>query len=82
MEPAAGLGIAVALIVIGFVIFALIFRLIWNWTVPAVFGLRAITFWQAVGILILSSILFGGHRVVSTDLSNLPKRVESPKSWI
>ena len=29
---------------------------------PAVSGLRLITFWQAIGILILSKILFGGFR--------------------
>ena len=35
---------------------------IWNWLAPAVFGLRTITFWQALGILILSKLLFGGFR--------------------
>jgi Ca2+/H+ antiporter, TMEM165/GDT1 family len=33
---------------------------LWNWLAPAVFGLHTITFWQALGILILSKILFGG----------------------
>jgi hypothetical protein len=44
--------------------------------VSAVFGLKEIAFWQAAGILIPASILFGGgHRVVSTDYySGLPKR--------
>jgi hypothetical protein len=39
--------------------------------------LKEITFWQAVGILILASILTGGHRVVSPDVTNIinvPKR--------
>ena len=35
---------------------------LWNWLMPALFGLRAITFWQAVGLLSLSWILFGGFR--------------------
>lgn len=39
---------------------------LWNWLLPAIFGWRVITFWQAVGILALSRILFGswggGHR--------------------
>jgi hypothetical protein len=34
---------------------------LWNWLLPALFGWRQITFWQAVGILALSRILFGGH---------------------
>ena len=62
---------------VGFVIFVVVFRWIWNHTVPAVFGAKAITFWQAVGILILASILTGGHRIVSPDVSNIfsvPKR--------
>jgi hypothetical protein len=33
---------------------------LWNWLAPAVFGGRTITFWQALGVLILSKILFGG----------------------
>jgi predicted membrane chloride channel (bestrophin family) len=35
---------------------------LWNWLMPALFGFHLITFWQAVGILILSKILFGGFR--------------------
>ena len=35
---------------------------LWNWLLPALFGWRVITFWQALGILVLSKILFGGPR--------------------
>jgi len=35
---------------------------LWNWLVPEVFGGRTITFWQALGLLVLSRILFGGLR--------------------
>jgi hypothetical protein len=35
-------------------------QLLWNWLMPILFGLREVTFWQAVGILALSRILFGG----------------------
>jgi hypothetical protein len=31
---------------------------LWNWLMPAIFKLPAIGFWQAVGILLLSHILF------------------------
>lgn len=34
--------------------------LLWNWLMPVLFGLSVITFWQALGILILSKIIFGG----------------------
>ncbi len=32
---------------------------LWNWLLPSLFGWKAITFWQAVGILTLCRILFG-----------------------
>jgi hypothetical protein len=33
---------------------------LWNWLLPALFGWREITFWQALGILVLCRVLFGG----------------------
>ena len=37
---------------------------LWNWLAPAIFGWHTITFWQALGLLVLCRILFGGlgHR--------------------
>jgi hypothetical protein len=35
---------------------------LWNWLMPGIFGLPVLTFWQAVGLLALSWILFGGWR--------------------
>jgi hypothetical protein len=32
---------------------------LWDWLMPAIFGLHPISFWQAVGLLALSWILFG-----------------------
>ena len=50
--------VAVGLVVLGFVV-----ERLWNWLVPGVFGWRSITFVQALGLLVLSKILFGGfHR--------------------
>ena len=33
---------------------------LWNWLIPALFGGKLITFWQALGMLVLSRILVGG----------------------
>ena len=33
---------------------------LWNWLTPELFGWRQITFWQALGLLTLCRILFGG----------------------
>ena len=35
-------------------------QLLWNWLLPPLFGFRQIGFWQGLGILALSRILFGG----------------------
>jgi hypothetical protein len=34
---------------------------LWNWLMPAIFGLPVISFWQAVGLLVLSHLLLKGH---------------------
>lgn len=31
---------------------------VWNWIVPSIFGLRYITFWEAIGLNILSHLIF------------------------
>ena len=41
---------------------ALIVMALWNAILPAVLGVKAITFLQALGILLLSKILFGGFK--------------------
>ena len=50
--------------VVAAVFFALVFGVVvmwlWNWLMPALFGLGSITFWQAFGILLLAKLLFGG----------------------
>jgi chromate transport protein ChrA len=43
--------------VLSFVVMSL-----WNWLMPALFGLHLISFWQALGLLVLSKLLFGGFR--------------------
>lgn len=46
----------------GVFIFGTAVMYLWNAVIPAVLGLGVITFWQAIGILVLSKILFGGFR--------------------
>ncbi|MEO7419649.1 MAG: hypothetical protein ABI163_21475, partial [Thermoanaerobaculia bacterium] len=33
---------------------------LWNWLLPPLFGWHEVTFWQALGLLALCRILFGG----------------------
>jgi hypothetical protein len=36
-----------------------IFHVLWNWTIPGIFHLPEITFWQAFRLLLLFGILLG-----------------------
>jgi hypothetical protein len=49
---------------------------LWNWLVPALFGWRQITFWQAVGLLTLCRILFGGSRWRGPGRYNFRRRMQ------
>jgi hypothetical protein len=40
-------------------LFGFIFMHLWNYLMPDLFGIKAITFFQGVGLVILSKILFG-----------------------
>jgi hypothetical protein len=56
-----GLKIAL-LVIVGAAVFGFVVMSLWNWLTPALFGWRHINFWQALGLLVLSKILFGGFR--------------------
>lgn len=38
----------------------LLFKYLWNITMPQVFNLKEITFWQAFRLILIAGILFGG----------------------
>lgn len=48
--------IVIALILL----FGYITMRLWNWLIPEVFGLSTLSYWQALGILVLAKIFFGG----------------------
>ena len=48
----------VGLIVLAAILLALPLQLLWNWLMPTIFNLPMITFWQALGLNIMSGILF------------------------
>jgi hypothetical protein len=47
-----------------------IFRWLWNITMPQVFGLRPVTFWQAFRVLLIASILFGNVSFAQVNNTN------------
>ena len=48
-----GIGIVALIFLFGWIV-----MLLWNWLMPEIFGLKQLSYWQAWGLLILSSILF------------------------
>ena len=59
MEPVAFL----IAIVVFFLVVAL-FNWLWNITMPQVFALKRITYWQAFRLLIIAGMLFGSESIV------------------
>jgi len=45
-------------------------KYLWNWLLPPLFGWRLISFWQALGLLALCRILFGGFGARGFGRSN------------
>ena len=45
--------IAIVIVLLGYPL-----MLLWNWLMPELFGLPEITFWQAIGLNILCTIMF------------------------
>ena len=71
MIPLFLVGAALFVTVGGFLV-----RYLWNWLLPTLFGLPLITFWQALGILVLCRILFGfGFRGGPRDRTYVRQRL-------
>jgi len=73
-------GIVLApLVVLGIVTFVFvggwIVQLLWNWLLPPLFGWREVTFWQALGLLALCRILFGGIGGRGSPRSRIRRRL-------
>ena len=69
IAPLAILGILLCVAIGGEVVLQL-----WNWLTPSIFGWRQITFWQAIGLLALCRILFGGFGIHRGSGSHSPIR--------
>ncbi len=52
----------IALAIVAVLVFGYIVSALWNQLIPVLFHGPVITFWQAIGLLILSRILFRGFR--------------------
>ena len=52
--------LAIPCIIVAIGLFIWFFQWLWNMVLPDVLGVKAITYWQSLGILVISKILFGG----------------------
>jgi len=53
----------IVLAALAITLFGYVVERLWNWLLPTICGVHSITFTQAIGLLVLSKILFGGfHR--------------------
>jgi uncharacterized membrane protein len=55
-------------------------KLLWNWLTPPLFGWRQITFWQALALLALCRILFGGFGHRGGSRSEARRRIKE-RAW-
>jgi hypothetical protein len=68
-----------ALCVVFVFVFGYVTMTLWNWLIPSLFNGPVVNFWQAMGILLLSKILFGfggggGHHRCGGSRSHYWKR--------
>lgn len=52
----------VAIAIVAFTVFGYVVTRLWNFVMPPLFGFHLISFWQAVALMILGRLLFGGFR--------------------
>ena len=51
--------LAIIMMVLWSLVLAWPFQLLWNWLLPAIYGLGKITFFQAFGLKLLLALVFG-----------------------
>jgi hypothetical protein len=71
IAPLAILGLVVFIAIGGELV-----RLLWNWLLPPLLGWPQIGFWQALGLLLLCRILFGGSGWRGSVRSSIRRRME------
>src|ERR1043166_4980234 len=65
--------------ILGMILFTFIggeaVKLLWTWLTPPLFGFHQIGFWQALGLLALCRILFGGFGLRGSGRSGMRRRM-------
>lgn len=70
-DKIAEIGVVCSVVAFTWAVIAIIIGMpikwLWNWIMPNIFGLPEISFWMALGIVLLIGILFGGVVKVKTN---------------
>jgi len=53
------MALLIPLVILMFFFAPTFFQFLWNITVPEIFGLRTISYWQAFRLLLMAGMLFG-----------------------
>ncbi len=68
--------------------FGYLVKVLWNWLMPSLFGLKTITYWQGVGLIILAKLFFGMNMKGHSGKSSKKKHwkgcegdFDDKKSW-
>ena len=61
----------IVLILAVFLVLVGLFQILWNTTLPDLFGIKRITLWQAFKIMLLATMLFGGRPMVTYGTSTV-----------
>ena len=72
----------VAIVIVAFTVFGFVVTHLWNYLMPGLFGLHVITFWQAVGLMLLGRLLFGGFRPGRGGFGGGPWRHRLAERWM
>ncbi len=55
-------------------VFGWVTQLLWNWLMPKLFELPTVTYWEGLGVIVLTSILFGRLGGGSSDSKKKEKK--------
>jgi len=61
-EEAKAMGQKVLVDICGFLVKPLVLMLIWNAVIPGMFGITTLSYWSAMGIYVISRMLFGNNK--------------------
>lgn len=61
------IGLFIIIVAACCILFAFPVKWLWNWLMPELFSLKQITFWQALGLSLLCSLLFKSNHSKSKD---------------